>query len=82
MQTVGRRGGGITGEDGHEAAIFGVVGSVFVAASDLAAAGAEVAAVVVVVTLTEMAVAAKEGCGEARAWCQSSWKRAKEETWM
>ena len=46
MQTTGGRGGEITGEDGCAAAIFGVAGPVSVAASDLAAAGAEIVAAV------------------------------------
>ena len=55
---------------------------VSVAASALAAAGAEVAAVVVVTTFAEIKVAAEDRCSGARAWCQSLWKRAKKETWL
>ena len=55
---------------------------VSVAASALAAAGAEVAAVVVVATFAEIKVAAEDRCSGARAWCQSLWKRAKKETWL
>ena len=60
MQTSGRRDRAIAGEDDrHGATSFSAVGSASVAAIDLVATGAEVAAVRVVVSAAKTEVAAK-----------------------